>query len=181
MTKYHINPSSGEPGKCSAVKGKCPFADSEDHFDSVDDAREASEELYTAFDRWYTPTLEQDGKFAVDLYDGFVLSVEYDDYSRAQAGQVARHIISDVNNYSVTEDSRYNATLNFPKVPGTQDVKVHINTKRNRVHYEVYAGEKLMWESEIEDVDSGAAMKQYIEQIVYEVDNAYDDGDFTNG
>lgn len=43
MVKYHLNPTTGEPGKCSAAKGKCPFGSEASHFSSVSDARSAFE------------------------------------------------------------------------------------------------------------------------------------------
>lgn len=36
---YHVNKETGETGKCSAVKGKCPFGGSDEHFTSEDAAR----------------------------------------------------------------------------------------------------------------------------------------------
>lgn len=43
MAKFHINPSTGEAGACSAVKGKCPFGGPADHYGSADEARAAYE------------------------------------------------------------------------------------------------------------------------------------------
>ncbi len=45
MAKYHINPSTGDAGTCSAQKGNCPFGGDEVHFTSAEAAREASEEI----------------------------------------------------------------------------------------------------------------------------------------
>jgi len=41
---FHINPSTGEAGKCSATKGGCPFGSAEDHYSSPEAARNAFEE-----------------------------------------------------------------------------------------------------------------------------------------
>lgn len=48
MSKYHVNPNSGEPGDCGADKGNCPFGgDSgiENHYDSAEEAQKASEKI----------------------------------------------------------------------------------------------------------------------------------------
>lgn len=42
---YHINPSTGDPGKCSAKLGNCPFGSADEHYTSSEAAREAFEEL----------------------------------------------------------------------------------------------------------------------------------------
>ena len=42
MSKYHLN-WKGEPGKCSAKEGNCPFGGADDHFDSPETARQAFE------------------------------------------------------------------------------------------------------------------------------------------
>ena len=41
--KFHINPVSGEPGKCSASLKACPFGGEEDHYESSEEARRAYE------------------------------------------------------------------------------------------------------------------------------------------
>ncbi len=43
MSKFHINPKSGEPGACKANNGGCPFGGDEAHYESTDDARKAFE------------------------------------------------------------------------------------------------------------------------------------------
>lgn len=42
MSKFHVN-DSGEPGKCSAEKGGCPFGGDAQHYASPEDARTAFE------------------------------------------------------------------------------------------------------------------------------------------
>lgn len=42
MAKYHIN-GKGEPGKCSAEKGNCPFGSDDEHYTSAAAARTAYE------------------------------------------------------------------------------------------------------------------------------------------
>jgi hypothetical protein len=43
MARYHINPETGNPGKCSAQAGNCPFGDDLAHYSSPEEAREAYE------------------------------------------------------------------------------------------------------------------------------------------
>lgn len=38
MSKYHVNPTTGKPGKCRAQAGKCPFGGADKHFDSPEAA-----------------------------------------------------------------------------------------------------------------------------------------------
>lgn len=38
MSKYHIN-ENGDPGKCSAMPGNCPYGDDVNHFNSMEAAR----------------------------------------------------------------------------------------------------------------------------------------------
>jgi len=46
MTRYHYNPSTGEPGYCRAKPGNCPFiAQGSSHSDSKEGARRAYEEF----------------------------------------------------------------------------------------------------------------------------------------
>lgn len=40
---FHVNPQTGEAGKCSAKHGKCPFGDMNVHFTTIEAAREAFE------------------------------------------------------------------------------------------------------------------------------------------
>jgi len=47
MAKYHIN-SKGEPGKCSAKSGNCPFGSAEEHYSSAEDAQAAYEQAMAA-------------------------------------------------------------------------------------------------------------------------------------
>lgn len=47
---YHINPSTGDSGKCSAKPGNCPFGSDDEHYTSPEAARaafEASQEVNT--------------------------------------------------------------------------------------------------------------------------------------
>lgn len=47
MSKYHVNPETGNAGPCSA-KVQCPFGGDEAHYDTPDDARKAYEAVQAA-------------------------------------------------------------------------------------------------------------------------------------
>lgn len=64
MTKYHIN-SKGEPGKCSASVGTCPYGDGRDHYPSEAAAREAYE-LKMGNDTTIPPAVRSAGDLAFD-------------------------------------------------------------------------------------------------------------------
>ena len=49
MARYHINPTTGNPGKCIARDGKCPYGTDLEHFDSIEAAREAFEQGTQSF------------------------------------------------------------------------------------------------------------------------------------
>jgi hypothetical protein len=51
MSKYHVNPATGNPGACTAVRGGCPFGDDDAHFTSLVAARSAYELSQAAFRR----------------------------------------------------------------------------------------------------------------------------------
>ena len=44
MTKYHIN-KQGLPAPCKAQKGNCPFGGGENHYDTIDQAQQAADEI----------------------------------------------------------------------------------------------------------------------------------------
>lgn len=92
MTKYHINPRSGQPGLCTASVGSCPFGGIEDHHLTIREARKAYEgsmleELWPSTSkkkRPFKPSYHEieliDGVEHVWLYDsgGEVEAVRYD-------------------------------------------------------------------------------------------------------
>lgn len=43
MARYHINPETGNPNKCGAVKGNCPFGGTNEHYDTKAEAQAAYE------------------------------------------------------------------------------------------------------------------------------------------
>jgi hypothetical protein len=47
--KFHINPKTGEPGKCSAENGNCPFGSADEHYTSAEAARTAFEKSNETF------------------------------------------------------------------------------------------------------------------------------------
>jgi ADP-ribose pyrophosphatase YjhB (NUDIX family) len=48
MNRYHINPE-GNPGKCSAASGNCPFGSDAPHYDTEQEARDAYEARHNPF------------------------------------------------------------------------------------------------------------------------------------
>lgn len=50
MSKYHVNPTTGMPGRCSAKPGNCPYGGDENHYGTYSEAFEQSQanlrELY---------------------------------------------------------------------------------------------------------------------------------------
>lgn len=42
---YHVNTETGEMGKCRAVKGMCPFGETEEKYETLSEARTASERI----------------------------------------------------------------------------------------------------------------------------------------
>lgn len=40
---FHVNPKTGNPGRCSARNGNCPFGNAEEHYATKEQAREAFE------------------------------------------------------------------------------------------------------------------------------------------
>ena len=45
MPKYHINLKTGLTSKCNAIKGRCPFGDSTNHFESEAIANEIAQKI----------------------------------------------------------------------------------------------------------------------------------------
>lgn len=43
MAKFHINPSTGNPGECSATVKDCPYGSADEHYGSAEEARAAYE------------------------------------------------------------------------------------------------------------------------------------------
>lgn len=71
MSKFHINPKTGEPGVCSAQPGNCRFTESP-HFDNADAARAHYEETQS-FPKIKSVTMSTDVVGEIDA-DGFVES-----------------------------------------------------------------------------------------------------------
>jgi len=49
MPGYHVNPKTGNPGACTAVRGGCPFGGDDDHYTSLTAARTAYELSHPTF------------------------------------------------------------------------------------------------------------------------------------
>ena len=61
MARFHVNPTTLEPGRCRANKN-CPFGSASEHFDTLQDARIFGEEKLAA----NMSTFVQKGDFTVD-------------------------------------------------------------------------------------------------------------------
>ena len=51
MDRYHINPTTGNPGKCRAKEGNCPFGGVREHYDSKEAASAAYEKEVQAYEK----------------------------------------------------------------------------------------------------------------------------------
>jgi hypothetical protein len=47
--KYHINPATGQPGKCTASTKPCRFGGENNHFGTKEEARKAIEQTLSKF------------------------------------------------------------------------------------------------------------------------------------
>lgn len=45
MSKFHVNPETGNAGACSATAGRCPFGGEAEHYSTAEDARKAYEKV----------------------------------------------------------------------------------------------------------------------------------------
>lgn len=68
MAKFHVNPATGEPGRCTAENGNCPFSEVSEHYENATQARigyekemilgEEREELVKIADKLIESTLK---------------------------------------------------------------------------------------------------------------------------
>lgn len=49
MSRFHINPKTGEPGSCRVTTGKCPFGSVDEHYATAEEARTAFESMNESF------------------------------------------------------------------------------------------------------------------------------------
>lgn len=40
---FHVNPATGDAGRCRATQGKCPFGSTEEHYTTIEGARDSYE------------------------------------------------------------------------------------------------------------------------------------------
>lgn len=83
--RYHINPATGEPGRCSAKNGGCPFGGENEHYTSPEAAREAFE------------ASNSDSTFSMSLKDMNSLAKTAND-SQVIAGIIAKGSDRTLNN-----------------------------------------------------------------------------------
>jgi len=128
MTKFHIN-DKGEPGKCSATKGNCPFGGPEKHFNTFQEAAiafESSQETFPKptsiriYDQWtgsskkYQPVIKTD-EYAILYFPKretpFNVIVAYpDDQENPEM-------------WSISEDSKIPTSVDFdPDIKEISDV-----------------------------------------------------------
>lgn len=87
MAKFHINPATGNPGACKALRA-CPFGGQSEHFDSIEEAREAYE---TAMAEQSTPrsfrrvTPEEDAAARKTIVERFKADVALKDRELQEA------------------------------------------------------------------------------------------------
>lgn len=72
--QYHINPATGEPGRCSATERGCPYLGVSDHYGSPEEARAAYELIQARIGDFMR-------KSRVPLADGAVVIEVYDPMS----------------------------------------------------------------------------------------------------
>lgn len=63
MAKYHVNPKTGEVGKCNSKQGKCPFGGDGIHRDSIVDAQQLADEINIAHAYTITGNFKTGEKF----------------------------------------------------------------------------------------------------------------------
>lgn len=71
MSKYHIN-AKGEPGRCRAKDGKCPFGSESEHYENKSDARFAYEKKLEEIE--FTSNREAKRLFAIASGDAYKAS-----------------------------------------------------------------------------------------------------------
>lgn len=85
MAKFHINPMTGNAGRCSAVNGRCPFGEADNHFDSIEEARGAYEAVKSGYGFPQTlkkTSLVEDEDVAVEKNSSDFDSVSFDDFTK---------------------------------------------------------------------------------------------------
>ena len=75
---FHVNPKTGNPGRCSAIKGGCPFGGEQKHFKSKEEAHEAFEEFQRNLEAIVSKADHKPGKgaIAMAMYDPYDYKIE---------------------------------------------------------------------------------------------------------
>lgn len=94
MKKFHVNPETGEPGRCRATEGYCPFGDADQHFSSADEARNAYEAQMADYEDYRESPLGKldsiAGKAVTKLRSAITRAVDWmDDHPKIVIGGVA--------------------------------------------------------------------------------------------
>lgn len=70
MTKYHINPNTGMPGRCTAQPGNCPYGGESEHYTTYSEAFETSQstlnDSFELLPKKNLNELDRETKFALD-------------------------------------------------------------------------------------------------------------------
>lgn len=73
--KYHVNPETGEPGRCSATEGRCPFGGPDAHHGSVAAARSAYEASMVVFPTRVTASQNEETLRDLAVPDGMAKAI----------------------------------------------------------------------------------------------------------
>ena len=146
MARFHIN-AKGEPGKCSAQSGNCPFGGDTDHYNSLDEAQSAFEK--TMASETFTVVKNTDRP---DFSAYTVRNVEAFDLSLAKSLETAQR---EYSSYSSSEEinkwisDKIDAVEENQKaldraVPGTSD-RTAAQENRRKVREELLAADLTVW------------------------------------
>lgn len=140
MTKFHINPKTGNPGACSAKVGKCPFGDLP-HYATENEARRAYENQNSgSFVDDSTSYVEQilNDLPEIDYTGQFeTVGTSWGDTQEANLGE-----LSDANRWLLTNGQ----SLGFAK-----ELASAFKTNSVAVHHRTVIGDELLWDDETDD------------------------------
>lgn len=118
MMKFHINPSTGEPGSCSAKEGKCPYGADAPHFTTKEAARKHFEKTQE------DPLASIVSKYGVRKVNR---AKRWEENSRRLEGNVEKVSVDDLKNaaaYAVVKQQI------IPAVRFTKESEVDFNEDR---------------------------------------------------
>lgn len=95
MAKFHINPSTGNPGPCKAARA-CPFGGADRHFDSAQEAR-------TAFE------LEMGGDNTIQTMRKAFIDTQLETADKMKADSIRKSFVNAVDSRAEYLDKAYEA------------------------------------------------------------------------